>query len=173
MRILVVGASGFIGSAVASRLAADGHEVITASRSRANVDYFSQLSIDMSEAVSPADWTAAVHHVDAVVNCAGVFQDGIGDSTKDVHVEGPNALFAACEQYGVRRVIHLSAAGIDRGTPTAFSRSKREGEAALMARDLDWIILRPGVVIGRSAYGGPRCDRPVPTMDAMVSRPIV
>jgi uncharacterized protein YbjT (DUF2867 family) len=55
---------------------------------------------------------------------------------------------------GVRRVIHFSAMGVDRGALTDFSRTKLEGDEALMARDLDWLILRPSVVVGRQAYGG-------------------
>jgi hypothetical protein len=71
-----------------------------------------------------------------------------------VHVDGANTLFAACQRYHVRRVIHLSAAGIGQETPSEFSRSKAAGEAALRAHDVDWDILRPGLVIGRGAYGG-------------------
>jgi uncharacterized protein YbjT (DUF2867 family) len=44
--------------------------------------------------------------------------------------------------------------GVDRETPTAFSRTKLAGERAVMASDLDWVILRPSVVFGRAAYGG-------------------
>jgi uncharacterized protein YbjT (DUF2867 family) len=152
MRILITGATGFIGSALAARLKADGHKVVSVSRSRIG-GHAQHFSIDMARG-SPADWTAALEGVDAVVNCAGVFQSGAGDSAEGVHVRGAQALFTACEQRGVRRVIHVSAAGIDRETPTAFSRTKREGEQTLMARDLDWVVLRPGVVIGRGAYGG-------------------
>jgi len=49
---------------------------------------------------------------------------------------------------------HLSAVGVDRATPTQFSRTKLLGDQILMERDLDWVILRPSVVIGRAAYGG-------------------
>jgi uncharacterized protein YbjT (DUF2867 family) len=62
-------------------------------------------------------------------------------------------LAEACRRSGVRRFIHLSAVGVDRETPSEFSRSKRSGDEALMASDLDWVILRPSVVIGRAAYG--------------------
>jgi uncharacterized protein YbjT (DUF2867 family) len=55
---------------------------------------------------------------------------------------------------GVRRVVRLSAVGVDRETPTEFSRTKLAGDNALMERDLDWVILRPSVVIGHAAYGG-------------------
>jgi len=88
------------------------------------------------------------------VNCAGLLQDAPGESTRGVHVAGAVALFRACERAGVRRVIHLSAVGVDRDTPTEFSRTKLVGDHALMERDLDWVILRPSVVIGRAAYGG-------------------
>src|SRR5690606_35099174 len=37
---------------------------------------------------------------------------------------------------------------------TGFSRSKHAGDADLLARDLDWVILRPSVVVGPPAYGG-------------------
>jgi DoxX-like family len=47
----------------------------------------------------------------------------------------------------------LSAVGVDREAPTDFSRTKLAGDEALMGRNLDWIILRPSVVIGKSAYG--------------------
>ena len=153
MRVLILGATGFIGSALASRLAAAGVEVVSASRGRHPVT-FRHFAIDMTRADSPVDWFEALEGLDAVVNCAGIFQSGAGDSTQGVHVDGARALFSACEQRGVRRVIHLSAAGIEHETPSEFSRSKRAGEAALKACNLDWVILRPGVVIGRGAYGG-------------------
>jgi uncharacterized protein YbjT (DUF2867 family) len=102
----------------------------------------------------PEDWLAAIGGADAIVNCAGVLQDGAEDSTAAVHITGPRALFAACERAGVRRVVHLSALGVDRGATTAFARSKAAGDAALMATSLDWVILRPSVVVGRAAYGG-------------------
>jgi uncharacterized protein YbjT (DUF2867 family) len=89
-----------------------------------------------------------------VVNCAGVLQDSARDSTGAAHRDGPAALFAACEAAKVKRVIHFSAMGADKGALSDFSRSKMEGDAALMATSLDWVILRPSVVYGRGAYGG-------------------
>jgi uncharacterized protein YbjT (DUF2867 family) len=70
-----------------------------------------------------------------------------------VHHRGIATLFAACEEVKIRRVIHFSAVGVDRETPSAFSETKLSGDKALMERDLDWIILRPSVAIGRAAYG--------------------
>ena len=112
------------------------------------------MNRDVAQATDPAGWLPHLAGVDAVVNCAGTLQDGPRNSTAGVHVEGPVALFKACEMTGIRRIVHLSAVGVDRATPTAFSRTKLAGDQALMALDLDWVILRPSVVVGRGAYGG-------------------
>jgi hypothetical protein len=48
----------------------------------------------------------------------------------------------------------VSAIGVDRKATTGFSRSKLAGDSELMSRDLDWVVLRPSVVVGRPAYGG-------------------
>src|SRR5581483_3286702 len=113
MRILVVGAYGFIGMAVAARLAADGHEVVGAGRRVRNASYrrpdMHWVKLDLAK---PQEWAAILNGIDAVVNCAGVLQDKPGDSTEKVHVAGPAALFEACARAGIRRVVQISAVGV-------------------------------------------------------------
>ena len=79
------------------------------------------IRLDFREATRPVDWTPHLAGIDAVVNCAGVLQDSPRDSTAGVTSTAPRALFAACEAAGVRRVIHLSAIGVERGGATEFS----------------------------------------------------
>jgi uncharacterized protein YbjT (DUF2867 family) len=150
VRILLTGANGLIGSAVGARLTELGHEIVPVVRRRG---VSGALVLDIGKAASADDWQLHLEGIDAVVNCAGLLQGGPGDSAKGVHVAGIAALFEACERLGVRRVVHVSALGADRAL-TAFTRTKLEGENDLRARDLDWVILRPAVVVGRAAYGG-------------------
>jgi uncharacterized protein YbjT (DUF2867 family) len=157
LRVLVTGATGLIGSAVVARLVLAGHAVTALSRSIATARWrqpeTSWLSVDIARQTTPEHWLPHLQGIEAVVNCAGALQDGPSDSLKGVHTVGISALFAACERLGIRRVVHFSAIGVDRATPTAFSRTKLQGDEALMARDLDWVILRPSVVFGRATYG--------------------
>lgn len=144
LRILVVGSSGFIGSAICARLAADGHQMTGISRSRPGpgILVHNHIRLDVAKATRARDWRPVVQGIDAVINCAGILQDSPGESVQGVHAHGVRALIEACETEGIRRIVHFSAIGVDRETPTAFSRTKHEGDALLIARDLDWVILR-------------------------------
>jgi uncharacterized protein YbjT (DUF2867 family) len=154
MRVVVVGATGLIGGEVAGALVGRGHEVVPVGRGggvRRGM-WPQMLRLDLGSATA-ADWRGALAGADAVVNCAGVLQEGGRDDPDAVHARGPEALFAACEAAGVRRVIHFSAVGVDRGARSSFSATKAAGDAALAGRDLDWVILRPSVVLGRPVFG--------------------
>jgi nucleoside-diphosphate-sugar epimerase len=153
MHVLLLGARGLIGSAVATALTARGDHVTGVTRFMPELTTASHdwIKLDIARA-TPADWAEHLH-VDAVINCAGVLQDGVYESTQSVHVDGAKALYAACEQVRVRRIVHMSAVGIDRATPTAFSSTKLAGDLSLAASNLDYVILRPSVVIGSGAYG--------------------
>ncbi|HEX8216895.1 MAG TPA: SDR family oxidoreductase [Allosphingosinicella sp.] len=158
MRILLLGATGLIGSAVAARLAREEHEVVGVARKQGvetrRVQAHRWIALDLRNVRGPADWPQHLAGIDAVVNCAGSLQDGGRDDVAAVHVRGPAALWRACEEAGVRRVVHVSAMNVEKGGVSAFSATKGEGDAALEASGLDWVVLRPSVVVGRQAYGG-------------------
>lgn len=149
MKILVTGASGFIGSAVASALRAHGDTVVALShRASAGGERPARL-----EAMTAAHWRELLSGVDAVVNCAGIFADTALDSVDEVNHNAAVTLFSACVDAGVRRVVQMSALGASDGL-TPFARSKLAADKALMATALDWVILRPSIVFGDDAGGG-------------------
>ena len=158
MKILVTGAYGFIGSAVTARLSADGHEIIGVGRriaeARTRRPDIRWIALDIGRAKSPEDWLPHLQGVEAVVNCAGVLQDAPGDDVKGVHLDGTLALFDACKRANVRRVVHVSAIGADATGETDFARTKAQADEALMKSGLDWVVLRPSIVVGRNVYGG-------------------
>jgi uncharacterized protein YbjT (DUF2867 family) len=158
LRVLLLGATGLIGAAIAARLRADRHELVGLARrldpAARRVPAHRWIRQDLRDLRTAEDWLPHLAGIDAVVNCAGVLQDSPRDSTRAVHDAAPRALWQACAAAGVRRIVHFSAIGVDRGGLTLFSRTKLGGDAALAASGLDWVILRPSVVVGRPAYGG-------------------
>src|SRR3954468_17995131 len=107
LKILLIGGSGLIGRAVGARLAAEGHEILSASRHpfRSGLSSQRPITIDISEA-TVSDWTRHLTGVDAVVNCAGILQNAPGESTQGVHERGVQVLLDACQTAGVKKVIH-------------------------------------------------------------------
>ncbi|CAN1509815.1 COG0702 Predicted nucleoside-diphosphate-sugar epimerases [Caulobacteraceae bacterium] len=158
MRVLVLGASGFIGSHVAATLAGLGHEVRAGARrpdaAKRLAPAHEWVRADFSELGEPSNWTGLLEGVDAVVNCVGVLQDGAGDSLRAAHVTGPAALIAACEASGPGRLIHVSAVGTDEQVGTGYGASKLATETLIKGSSLDWVILRPSLVLARGVYGG-------------------
>jgi uncharacterized protein YbjT (DUF2867 family) len=153
-RVLLLGASGLIGSAVLARFGAERVAVRAVARGLAPKlapPRHEWRALDLTALVEPDDWLPHLQGIDVVVNCAGVLQ---GEGAQAVHVDSARALYAACERAGVRRVVHLSAIGVERGALSEYSATKRAGEEALMATAFEWVVLRPSVVVGRAAYGG-------------------
>lgn len=135
LRVLVLGAYGLIGGAVAHRLAAAGHEVTgigrrvgAAGRARPHMVWVSR---DIAGCTHPADWVPLIVGMDVVVNCAGALQDGPRDDVRAVQETAMLALWQACAAAGTRRVVQVSAAGATADAPTLFMRSKAAADAAL------------------------------------------
>jgi uncharacterized protein YbjT (DUF2867 family) len=158
MRILLTGANGFLGRYVLAALAGAGHRVVPAVRNVEAARHLSSgeapLQIDFNRDTHSAGWLPRLAGIDAVINCAGVLQATRGQSIEAIHTLAPQALFAACEQAGVRRVIQISAISADAGAGTDYAASKLAGDTLLKKTNLDWVIVRPSLVVAPGAYGG-------------------
>lgn len=146
---LVCGASGFIGSQIAQALRRAGWQVRAASR-------HSTPAVDFCRATSPADWLPLLAGVQAVVNAVGVLRDSRARPMAKLHEQAPRALFDACAASGLRRVVQISALGIQ-DSPTAYARTKCAADAHLLALtaagQLDGVVLRPSLVFGPGGEG--------------------
>ncbi len=155
--VLVLGAYGFIGAAVVRALRVEGAAVKGLVRSQQTAQRIlpgaEMTPGDLRGFLTSEDWQPVLAGVDVVVNCAGALQDGGQDDLRAVHHTAIAALGQACAEAGVA-VIQISAIGAEPDAPTAFMRTKADGDAALQASGATLWLLRPGLVIGQSDYGG-------------------
>ena len=171
MRVLVTGANGFIGSRVVAGLHAAGHEVVAATRHATPIPGASStLACDFSRDIDPEIWKPRLTGLDAVVNCAGILRETRNDTFQRVHVDAPLALFRACAAAGVHRTIQVSALGEPQDGE--FIASKHRCDQALAGLNLDWLVLRPGLVYSaHGAYGGTTLLRALAAMPAVLPLP--
>ena len=151
--ITVLGGGGFIGRYVVQRLLARGARVRVAQREPRAATFLKPLgglgqtqfaAADVRDAASVA---RAVAGSDAVINLAGSFDD-----MQAVQADGAAHVAAAAKAAGVRALVHLSAIGADPASPSAYGRSKGDGEAAVRAAFPGAVILRPSIVFGREDH---------------------
>lgn len=144
MKILVCGADGFIGGALAGALARAGHSVRRAVRTpRLPGD----IAVDFCRDLDPAPWRERLRGCDAAINAVGILRQRAAGDFERIHHLAPAALFAACAEAGVARVIQVSALGADAG-PTAYLASKAAADRALLLSPVGGVVVRPGLVFG-------------------------
>jgi uncharacterized protein YbjT (DUF2867 family) len=150
LRVLVLGADGLIGGAVCDALQAAGHRPVRGIRRRqgsggAGVDH---VEVDFAHDTQPTDWLPRLQGIDAVVNAVGIFAEHGAQTFRRIHAQTPRALFAACREAGVTRVVQVSALGADEHASSRFHRSKRAGDAALRTMVPSGTVLQPSLVFG-------------------------
>ncbi|MFC4930576.1 SDR family oxidoreductase [Massilia sp. GCM10023247] len=152
MRILLTGASGFIGQHLLQALLAEGHHVMCAARTpKTSVDpRLSYVHADFAKDTDKSVWLARLSGVDAVINTVGIFRESGSQTFERLHTQTPRALFAACaESEHVAMVIQLSALGADEGADSRYHLSKRAADDYLATLPVRAYIVQPSLVYGK------------------------
>lgn len=149
MRILLVGASGFIGRHLTEALLAR-HQVLWAARTPPPFDHASltYLPVDLVRDTDCDAWIRRLDGVDVVINAAGILREHGLQTFDAIHVRAPVALFDACAQRGIGRVIQLSALGADADAQSAYHRSKKAADDHLRKLPLSSVVVQPSLVFG-------------------------
>jgi uncharacterized protein YbjT (DUF2867 family) len=150
VKVLVVGATGFIGARLVRAFAAAGHEVTCASRSAAGLPEGCARHVPLDyTALPPADdLRRTVSGHDVVINAVGILKERGTQTFAALHDTGPRALFAACVAAGIPRVVQISALGAAPGSIARYHQSKHAADRYLMDQPLDWVVVQPSLVYG-------------------------
>lgn len=145
--VCIIGGSGFVGGHIAHLLTAQEISVRIPTRHYEHARHLLVLpTADVVEANvhDDAELDRLLRGMDAVINLVGILH---GDFTA-AHVELPRKIVAACQRNGITRLLHMSALNAATDGPSAYLRSKGEGEKVVMASGLQTTIFRPSVIFG-------------------------
>lgn len=177
MKVLVTGASGFVGRALCTKLLVSGHQVLAAQRSAAHVAAPIELVVvgNLDETLI---WQEALQNVDVVIHLAArvhVMRENAEDSLKEfqsVNVAGTEFLARLSARNSVKRFVYVSSIKVNGEVTCAdkkftegdipspqdfYAISKLEAEHALHGiaseTGLEVVIVRPPLVYGAGVRG--------------------
>lgn len=153
MRVLVTGASGFIGRALTRHLLVRGHAVRALVRRADEAGIPAEAEKVTGDMLDPSSLDRAARNMEGIAHLACATGVARESAARAVNVEGTRALLEAARRGGARRFVFVSSISARRARMGPYGRTKRQGEALVAASTLDWVILRPSLVYGPGEDG--------------------
>jgi NADH dehydrogenase len=158
MRVLLTGATGYVGSYVLRALRDAGH-VVRCLLHRPSADLArtgAGVETALGDVTDPASLEGVFADCDAAVHLVGIIDEGPGRTFDGIHVGGTRHVVEAARRAGVERFVHMSANGARPEDGTAYQTTKWEAEQVVTGAGFDhWTIFRPSILFGRPDPGRP------------------
>ncbi|MBI2242217.1 MAG: complex I NDUFA9 subunit family protein [Magnetospirillum gryphiswaldense] len=152
--VTIFGGSGFIGRHVVKRFAKAGWIVRAAMRDPIAGGFLKTMGepgqvipirVDVTDKNAVRD---AVQGAQCVVNMVGILFEKGKRRFDAIHTQAAATVAQAAAAAGAATLVHMSALGADKGSTSAYARSKALGEEAVLAAFPAAVIIRPSVVFG-------------------------
>jgi len=153
MKVLVTGASGFIGQPLVRRLLASGHTVRALIRRASERELLPGADIEVGDLRDSGAVERVARGMEAVVHLAWATGVARESSARAVNVEGTRRLLDAARLHEARRFVFVSSISAARERMGPYGRTKLEAERLVTASGLEWVILRPSLVYGPGPAG--------------------
>jgi NADH dehydrogenase len=153
MKVLVTGATGFVGREVVRELHARGHSIRALVRSstspgtRTLIERY-QVESAAGDIQQPDTLPRAMAGVDAVIHLVGIISEVGTQTFENVHQRGTENVVRATQKAGVKRFVQMSALGVRPAAVSRYHRSKWGAEEYVRASGLAHTIFRPGIIYG-------------------------
>lgn len=148
MRILVTGVSGFVGSVLARRLRADGHELHGLTRDPGRVDPGLGVVLHRGDASTGAGLSPALAGAEVAYYLIHSMEPEAGGDFAARELRAAERFGAAAARAGVRRIVYLGGLVPATGAPSAHLRSRQAVEGVLREAVPDSVVLRASIVVG-------------------------
>jgi NADH dehydrogenase len=147
--ILIVGATGRLGSKIAHALLVKSRRVRVLARPASTFQPLADAGAEVvfGDLKDRASLDAACRGIETVVSTANSVRRGGDDNVNTVDLLGTTALIDAAQAAGVQRFIYVSVLGARADHPAPFLAAKGKNEEHLRARGMAWTILAPNMFI--------------------------
>ena len=154
MRIGITGGTGLVGGHLAQALTAAGHEVVLIARGHdqrpwaRSVTELQGATLVRAGVDDEAALINAFQRCEAVAHCAGINREAGAQTYQRVHVDGTTNVVRAAENAGVRRLALVSFLRARPDCGSAYHESKWAAEEIVRASNLEWAVIKPGMMFG-------------------------
>ena len=152
---VVLGGSGFVGSAIVAKLVSAGYQVTVLTRRLDHAKHLSLLpgvTLKVCNVFDAQALRSALQGADAVINLLGILHQSGKVSFTQVHEHLPVQLAKLCQDLGIKRLLHMSSLCAATDAPSLYLRSKGQAEVALAGHvpALAITVFRPSIIFGRA-----------------------
>jgi len=152
MRVLITGATGFVGREVTKELVNRGHEVraLVRPRSEKKLKNLQRVQVFSGDCLSPQTLPPAMAGCDAVIHLVGIIREfpGRGVTFERVHVQATRNVVDAAKAAGVRRYLHMSALGARPEPADPYQVTNFRADEYVRGSGLVYTIFRPSIIYG-------------------------
>lgn len=150
MKVFLTGATGFVGSHIAARLVAEGHDVRALARNpeAAQQRLGAQVEVVAGDVVTGAGIAEGVVHCDAIIHLVGIIMEVGGATFEDAHFTSTRNIVVAAQAAEVRRIVQMSALGARADGVSGYQTTKWRAEELVRGSGIPYCILRPSIIFG-------------------------
>lgn len=146
-RVLVTGASGFVGQHIVSELLNQEYAVSAVVRNPASF-HRPEVAVYQGDILSPKSLVPAMEGCNAVIHLVGIIAETRRATFEQVHVTGTRNVIETAKNMGIKRLIHMSALGTRPNAVATYHTTKWQAEQAVRESGLEYTIFRPSLILG-------------------------
>jgi len=150
IRIVVVGASGFVGKNLRKFLHELNLDVLAISRKNFR-KHVSEVKITSTNLLEPKLQTKLKNY-DALIHLIGIGRQSSKSTFEEINLNLTKNVIKACKNAGIKKIIFISGLGVSRSNKSDYFVSKYKAEREIINSGLDYTIFRASYIIGKTDY---------------------
>ena len=149
-RIIVVGASGFVGKNLRNFLYENKFDVLGISRKNFR-KYSSEIKI-ISTNLSDPKLQSKLKNYDALIHLVGIGRQTSKSTFEEINLNLTKDMIKTCKNAGIKKIVFISGLGVSKNNTSNYFTSKYKAEQEIINSGLDYTIFRASYIIGKTDH---------------------